>query len=170
MTVLPENITTVRALSLQHHQNSFSIEFVGLNFNFIQPNCLLYQLEKLLIKIGTVCRKPPACLVHEPSAQARTAYSVRASDSKDHWPSSYRELQLRIVPAWWQTIVGSKRAFIKSVSCYSCDRRAQDPHPVPSGAERKAGRAGERSGHKIKCSQYAVEQPGSRRSIPSTPC
>lgn len=101
-TVLPENITTIRALELQHHQNSFSIEFAGLNFNFTNQTVYAYRLEGFDKDWQYAGNRRLASYTN--LAPGTYRLQVRASDSKDHWPSSYHELQLRIVPAWWQTI------------------------------------------------------------------
>ncbi len=94
--VLTENIVTTSEINLNHSQNSFSIEFAALDYNFsnsAEYSYLLEGFDKDWQIAGT--RR----LVSYTNLLPDTyLFKVRAGNN-----DYVKELRIVIVPAWWQT-------------------------------------------------------------------
>ncbi|MBI3220171.1 MAG: GHKL domain-containing protein [Bacteroidetes bacterium] len=100
---LKRNITLTDQIELRHNQNSFSIGFAAL---LIEPTPTIqysYQLENFndeWIDIGldhkiTLTALPPG----------KYTLRIKATNNVGQWMDEMLQLNIRIQPAWWQTLL-----------------------------------------------------------------
>jgi signal transduction histidine kinase len=101
VSVLHENVTTTQGIHLKHTQNSFSVEFAALDFNFANITEYAHKLESFdddwqmagTQRMISYTNLPPGDYI----------LKIRATNTKHEWAPQLCELRVRIVPAWWQT-------------------------------------------------------------------
>ncbi len=98
---LTENIVLAKNLELKSYQNSFSVGFALLEYSFSNRNRYAYMLEGLndsWQQIGAE-RKVTFTNLNPGSYKLK----VKASNSDGVWTTHAKELNIKILPAWWQT-------------------------------------------------------------------
>lgn len=100
-SVLQQNITVTREISLQHNQNSFSIEFAALDFNFTNLTEYAYKLEDFDETWQFAGAQRSIAYTNLPAGDY--TLKIRATNTKYGWSPHIAELRVVIVPAWWQT-------------------------------------------------------------------
>jgi len=98
---LKQNITVTKEIRLRHTQNSISVAYAALDFNFANITEYEHKLEGFddeWVFAGTqrvigYTNLPPGDFV----------LKIRASNTKHVWSPHVAELRVIIVPAWWQT-------------------------------------------------------------------
>lgn len=102
-SALDQNITVTQSLELQHNQNSFSVQFAALDFNFTDLTRYAHILEGFdqnwqpagTQRIISYTNLPPG----------EYTLKIRASNAPaSKWFSNICTLRIDIVPAWWQTV------------------------------------------------------------------
>lgn len=99
--VLTENITTIQNIYLNHNQNSFSIGFASLNYNFSQATEYAYRLTGFNSEWQYAANQRLVSYTNlEPGEYSFEVRQVsKVADDK----SKIFKLAITIVPAWWQT-------------------------------------------------------------------
>lgn len=99
-SVLTENIIIHPHIQLQHNQNSISIEFVALNFDFTHHTQYSYKLEGLdtAWQYGNTRR----LVSYTNLKPGNYTLAVRAAKPGNNW-SSANSMSITISPAFWQT-------------------------------------------------------------------
>lgn len=100
-SVLGQNITTTKEIRLAHTQNSFSVAFAALDFNFANITEYAHKLEGFdddwqfagTQRVIAYTNLPPGDFT----------LKIRASNTKHQWSPHIAEMRVTIVPAWWQT-------------------------------------------------------------------
>ena len=98
---LMENIVLAKNLELKSYQNSFSVGFALLEYSFSNRNRYAYMLEGLndsWQQIGSE-RKVTFTNLNPGTYKLK----VKASNSDGVWTTRDKELNIKILPAWWQT-------------------------------------------------------------------
>lgn len=100
--ILQTSISDTHSLTLTHRQASFSLDFVVSNYIADKHNTFAYMLEgydeKWYYADGTQRRATYANL---PAGTYR--FLVKAANNDGKWCDRVTELQIRILPAWYQT-------------------------------------------------------------------
>jgi len=101
--LIDRQISETRKLVLNHNQNTFSFEYTALSFNLPNRNEYQYCLtpkgkEDQWIESGN--RRYAAYTNLEPG---KYTFKVKASNSDGVWNDTPTEMQLTIVPPFWQT-------------------------------------------------------------------
>jgi len=101
-TALPQNITGIEQIELEHDQNSIGIEFASLEYDFAQFREYNYMLEGYDQdwKRTDNSRRLIAYTNLEPGEYT---FKVRIAKNSDELVSGSKEIKIEIVPAWWQT-------------------------------------------------------------------
>jgi signal transduction histidine kinase/ligand-binding sensor domain-containing protein len=100
---LKENISLSQALELAHYENSFSIEFSMLEYDFSRRNQYQYLLENFDTAwhaLGTE-RK----ITFTNLDPGKYTLHVRASNADGFWSAEPRSIKLVIRPAWYQNVL-----------------------------------------------------------------
>ena len=100
--VLPQNITTIEEVRLDHDQNSFGIEFASLEYDFAQFREYAYMLEGYDEKWNRTdnSRRLISYTNLEPGAYT---FKVRIAKNSDELVTGLKDIRIVIVAAWWQT-------------------------------------------------------------------
>ncbi len=100
---LPQNITGIEKIELEHNQNSIGIEFASLEYDFAQFREYNYMLEGYDNdwKRTDNTRRLIAYTNLEPGEYT---FKVRIAKNSDELVSGSKEIKIEIIPAWWQTI------------------------------------------------------------------
>jgi ligand-binding sensor domain-containing protein/signal transduction histidine kinase len=100
-SVLRENVTTTQGIRLKHTQNSFSVEFAALDFNFANITEYAHKLEPFDDDWQMAGTQRMISYTNLPPGEY--TLKIRATNTKHEWSSQLCELRVEIVPAWWQT-------------------------------------------------------------------
>nr|WP_240966069.1 histidine kinase [Pseudoflavitalea sp. G-6-1-2] len=101
-TEQPENVLQNQtAISLQHTQNFFNIEFSSLNYSHTNRTVYAYKLSGVddnwvnsgTRRSATYTKLPPG----------RYVFQVRSANSQGNWNADPVSLSITIMPAFWQT-------------------------------------------------------------------
>jgi ligand-binding sensor domain-containing protein/signal transduction histidine kinase len=99
---LKQNFILADTIDLSYNQNSFSIEFVMLEFNFGRDNQYSYLLENFNSAWQNIGSERKATFTNlQPGSYV---LKVKASNSDGFWNDKEMLLTIRIHPAWWQTL------------------------------------------------------------------
>lgn len=101
-TEQPENmLQNQSAISLQHTQNFFNIEFSSLNYSHTNRTVYAYRLTGVdddWVNSGT-----RRSATYTKLAPGKYTFQVRSANSQGNWSSEPASLQITIMPAFWQT-------------------------------------------------------------------
>ena len=99
---LKQNIILADTIDLDYLQNSFSVEFVMLEFNFGRHNQYAYWLENFNSTWQNIGAERKATFTNlQPGTYV---LKVKASNSDGFWDDNKMRLTIVIHPAWWQTL------------------------------------------------------------------
>ncbi len=100
---LNENITTTSSITLQHDQNSFSIGFAALEYDFSERNFYAYKLEHFDKDWNYINKERKAVFTNLDPGTYNLV--VKASNSDGFWGDNEKSLTIIIKPAWYQLSV-----------------------------------------------------------------
>ena len=101
--VLPQNITTIEEVRLEHNQNSFGIEFASLEYDFAQFREYAYMLEGY--DAGWNRTDNSRRLISYTNLEpGEYTFRVRIAKNSDELVSGSKDVRIVIVAAWWQTV------------------------------------------------------------------
>ena len=101
-SVLPESINETSSITLNRHQNMFSIEFAALNYMNPLNNKYMYILEGFdqdWVYLGTT--REVRYMNLDPGTYI---FRVRGSNNDGLWNQEERILEIIITPPWWSTM------------------------------------------------------------------
>ena len=98
---LQKSLSTTDKLTLSHNQSFFSIEYVGVNYTRSKNNQYAYLLEGFDEKWNYVGSKTNATFTNVPAGNY--IFQVKASNNDGLWNEIPTKLNIKILPAWWQS-------------------------------------------------------------------
>lgn len=98
---LTANIVISDTITLSHDQNSFSIEFAMLEYNFSKRNRYQYQMKGLHDQWQDIKFEHKVTFTNLDPAEY--VLTIKATNSDGIWSDSAKSLVIYIQPAWWQT-------------------------------------------------------------------
>lgn len=99
-SVLAEDVSLTRQITLAAHQSSFGIDFVGINFTASQKNTYAYKMEGIDEEWTFVGSQHSANYSYLPAGTYR--FYVKSANSDGIW-SEPVALAITINPHWWTT-------------------------------------------------------------------
>jgi ligand-binding sensor domain-containing protein len=96
---LNEPFSAVRTIHLQHHQNTFSFEFVGIDYSNPENNHHLFMLENYDADWNLASAERKATYFNVPPGEY--VFRVKAVNSYGIWAE--RSIVIIISPPWWTT-------------------------------------------------------------------
>lgn len=98
---LPQSIEYTQSITLRHDQSVFTIEFAGLSYQNASRNLYRYQMEGFdkgwsppkTTRQATYTNLPPGTYT----------FMVHATNNDGQWNRAPAQLQITILPPWWQT-------------------------------------------------------------------
>src|SRR5690606_18406685 len=84
-----------------HKQNSFTIEFASLEYNFSDRTTYMYQLQGFMDKWQLIDTDRKAIFTN--LFPGEYALRVKATNKDGFWSERTIPLTIKIHPAWWQT-------------------------------------------------------------------
>ncbi len=99
--ILKQTIEYTPSITLNYAQDILTLEFSSLDFTAPNQNKYRYQLvgiDKEWVESGT---RRNATYLHLPAGDY--VFKVQASNSQGVWSDKIRELQVKVLPPWWQT-------------------------------------------------------------------
>ena len=98
---LEKSLSMTDKLTLNHNQSFFSIEYVGVNYTRSENNQYAYLLEGFDEKWNYVGSKTNATFTNVPAGNYN--FKVKASNNDGLWNETPTELNIEILPAWWNS-------------------------------------------------------------------
>ena len=99
--VMQQSIEFVQGITLNYKQDIVTLEFSSLDFTAPGQNKYRYKLEGVDDGWRESGNRRTATYVHLPSGNY--TFKVQGSNSKGEWSSKIVELDVVILPPWWQT-------------------------------------------------------------------
>ncbi len=99
---LSKVISQTREVVLNYTQSVFSIEYVGINYNFLKKNQYAYFLEGFEKNWNYVGSNRVATYTN--LAPGDYVFKVKAANADGSWSNAPLELKITILPPWWKTI------------------------------------------------------------------
>ncbi len=97
--ILSEPIWKTKQINLTYNQNSFSIDFIAVNFNADDPIKYLYQLEEFDNKWNNLGTDHKASFFNVPPGR----YTLRVRAINSEGTITEKSLSIIISPPWWKT-------------------------------------------------------------------
>ncbi len=102
--ILSRNITQTDMITLAHGQNSFSVDFVALNYRLPKKTSYMYKLEGFDEEWHyTTYRNHAASYTNLPQGR-EYILRVKAANSDGYWNESGATLRVYIEPPYWEAI------------------------------------------------------------------
>ncbi|HSD08537.1 hybrid sensor histidine kinase/response regulator [Flavobacterium sp.] len=98
---LTKVISRTKELILDHTQSVFTIEYVGINYNYPNKNQYAYYLDGFENNWNYVGNKRTATYTNLPAGNY--VFKVKSANSDGSWNSIPIELKIEILPPWWKT-------------------------------------------------------------------
>lgn len=90
-----------KELTLSHDQSFFSIEYVGVNYTRSENNQYAYFMQGFNEKWNYVGSKTNATFTNVPPGNY--TFMVKAANNDGLWNETPTKLNIKILPAWWET-------------------------------------------------------------------
>ncbi|WP_321281752.1 two-component regulator propeller domain-containing protein [Marinifilum fragile] len=100
-TPLQKHIDLTQEIELDYHQNSFSLDFVGINYTNPVKNRYSWKLENFENEWTPASSSSTATYTNIPPGTY--TFKVRASNLQDDWNGKERQITLKVNPPYWQT-------------------------------------------------------------------
>ncbi|MCH1547796.1 MAG: response regulator, partial [Flavobacteriaceae bacterium] len=94
-------LNETKELVLNHNQSFFSIEYVGINQTRSENNLYAYILKGFNEKWNYVGSKTNATFTNVPPGNY--TFLVKSANNDEKWNEVPRKLNIKILPAWWET-------------------------------------------------------------------
>ncbi len=101
-SILPQQISQTKQISLTHKQLVFSLDFVALNFTHSEKNQYAYRLDPFDADWNYVGQQRNATYTNLPAGTY--ILRVKASNNDGVWNEEGTRLQIIISPPWWLTL------------------------------------------------------------------
>ncbi|WP_418262065.1 two-component regulator propeller domain-containing protein [Flavobacterium faecale] len=98
---LQKVILETKSITLDHSQSVFTIEFVGINYNFPSKNEYAYYLEGFEKEWNYVGNSRTATYTNLEAGNY--VFKVKAASKTGSWNQEPLELHIRVLPPWWRT-------------------------------------------------------------------
>lgn len=99
---LTKVISQTKEIILNHAQSVFTIEYVGINYNYSKKNQYAYYLEGFEKDWNYVDNNRTATYTNlEPG---NYVFKVKSANADGSWSNVQLELKIKILPPWWKTI------------------------------------------------------------------
>lgn len=99
---LSKVISQTKEITLNHAQSVFTIEYVGINYNYSKKNKYAYYLEGFEKDWNYVGNNRTATYTNlEPG---NYVFKVKAANADGSWSDVQLELKIKILPPWWKTV------------------------------------------------------------------
>ena len=98
---LTKVISQTKEITLNHAQSVFTIEYVGINYNYSKKNQYAYYLEGFEKNWNYVGNNRTATYTNlEPG---NYVFKVKSANADGSWSNVQLELKIQILPPWWKT-------------------------------------------------------------------
>ncbi|MFB9109936.1 hybrid sensor histidine kinase/response regulator transcription factor [Flavobacterium gyeonganense] len=95
-------ISQTKEIILDYTQSVFTIEYVGINYNYSKKNQYAYYLEGFEKDWNYVGNNRTATYTNlEPG---NYIFKVKAANANGSWSNDLLELKIKVLPPWWKTI------------------------------------------------------------------
>lgn len=99
---LTKVISETKEISLNYTQSVFTIEYVGINYNYSKKNQYAYYLEGFEKDWNYVGNNRTATYTN--LAPGNYVFKVKSANADGSWSDAQLELKIEILPPWWKTI------------------------------------------------------------------
>lgn len=99
---LTKVISQTEEISLNHTQSVFTIEYVGINYNYSKKNQYAYYLQGFEKDWNYVGNNRTATYTN--LAPGTYVFKVKSANADGSWSNNQLELKIKILPPWWKTI------------------------------------------------------------------
>ncbi|UTN03583.1 ATP-binding protein [Flavobacterium bizetiae] len=99
---LTKVISETKEISLNYTQSVFTIEYVGINYNYSKKNQYAYYLEGFEKDWNYVGNNRTATYTN--LAPGNYVFKVKSANADGSWSDVQLELKIEILPPWWKTI------------------------------------------------------------------
>lgn len=113
-TILTNSITYAKSITLSPELYSFSIDYVGLNYNNPDKVFYKYMLEGFENEWQTVDNKQTATFTN--LKPGNYTFKVMASNGNNLWTKNPASIPITILPHWWETTFARISLFILLIS------------------------------------------------------
>ncbi|MGE6354940.1 two-component regulator propeller domain-containing protein [Flavobacterium sp. NPDC079362] len=95
-------IAQTKEITLDHTQSVFTIEYVGINYNYSKKNQYAYYLEGFEKDWNYVGNNRTATYTN--LAPGNYVFKAKSANADGSWSNDQLELKIKILPPWWKTI------------------------------------------------------------------
>ncbi|PXY46928.1 hybrid sensor histidine kinase/response regulator transcription factor [Flavobacterium hydrophilum] len=95
-------ISQTKEITLNYTQSVFTIEYVGINYNYSKKNQYAYYLEGFEKDWNYVGNNRTATYTN--LAPGNYVFKVKSANADGSWSTDQLELKIKILPPWWKTI------------------------------------------------------------------
>lgn len=99
---LTKVISQTEEIILNHTQSVFTIEYVGINYNYSKKNQYAYYLQGFEKDWNYVGNNRTATYTN--LAPGTYIFKVKSANADGSWSNNQLELKIKILPPWWKTI------------------------------------------------------------------
>lgn len=99
---LTKVISQTKEITLNYTQSVFTIEYVGINYNYSKKNQYAYYLEGFEKDWNYVGNNRTATYTN--LAPGNYVFKVKSANADGSWSDAQLELKIKILPPWWKTI------------------------------------------------------------------
>lgn len=98
---LTKVISQTKEIVLNHAQSVFTIEYVGINYNYSKKNQYAYYLEGFEKDWNYVGNKRSATYTNLEAGDY--VFKVKSANADGSWSNVQLELKIKVLPPWWKT-------------------------------------------------------------------
>ncbi|WP_294962187.1 two-component regulator propeller domain-containing protein [uncultured Flavobacterium sp.] len=99
---LSKVISQTKEITLNYTQSVFTIEYVGINYNYSKKNQYAYYLEGFEKDWNYVGNNRTATYTN--LAPGNYTFKVKSASADGTWSGNQLELKIKVLPPWWKTI------------------------------------------------------------------
>ena len=99
---LTKVISQTKEITLNYTQSVFTIEYVGINYNYSKKNQYAYYLEGFEKDWNYVGNNRTATYTN--LAPGNYIFKVKSANANGFWSNNLLELKIKVLPPWWKTI------------------------------------------------------------------
>ncbi|UWY27671.1 ATP-binding protein [Flavobacterium sp. TR2] len=99
---LSKVISQTKEITLNYTQSVFTIEYVGINYNYSKKNQYAYYLEGFEKDWNYVGNNRTATYTN--LAPGNYTFKVKSANADGTWSGNQLELKIKVLPPWWKTI------------------------------------------------------------------
>ncbi|PAM93172.1 hybrid sensor histidine kinase/response regulator [Flavobacterium sp. IR1] len=99
---LTKVIAQTKEITLNYTQSVFTIEYVGINYNYSKKNQYAYYLQGFEKDWNYAGNNRTATYTN--LAPGNYTFKVKSANADGSWSNNQLELKIKILPPWWKTI------------------------------------------------------------------